>query len=499
MPTPRTPALALALALLAGGWSAAAPAQAAAEAPLVRSTDPGADRLRAVGSLVSAEGSHCTATVVTGPGQVSAEADALVVTSGHCVSGRLGTNEVLVDQEPAEGWSFTPAYFADTVAQHRRVGVRKVRYATMKSLDMAVVQLTVSYADLAAQRIRPFRLDPRAATPGTRVELAHIPVMIDSEERYLRRSLCTGGDRYDLVEHVWYWPRGWVNDCAGVHGGSSGSPVLVAGTDRIAAVLNTTVEPDYSGACYLGRPCELTPTAPRMRTGASYASGLEAVAGCFTADRFDPRAAGCRLPHPRPLELSNRNPYTRSTVTDPEGTVRPARWKLELKATGASHARIKTGPAASTDCAAPDGYGPVFALADRPVFEEPVDRRENLYLACVVAGPGARPGSGWQPYTEATMGLLRVDDTPPTVRPVISVHESDDSYRVDPIFQTWEITGYLVKHGPKAGTDCASSDGYRTYIRIPTTLDKAKGPWRFCAIGLDYADNPTPPAVRDLA
>jgi hypothetical protein len=51
----------------------------------------------------------------------------------------------------------------------------------------------------------------------------------------------------------------------------------------------------------------------------------------------------------------------------------------------------------------------------------------------------------------------------------------------------------VYKLGPFADTDCAEPAGYRPFVASPFTVRKTGVPLRFCAIGADLADNPTPP------
>nr|BFF02170.1 trypsin-like peptidase domain-containing protein [Streptoalloteichus tenebrarius] len=471
-------------------------------APLLRSTDPAAKRFRAVGRLVNNDGVHCTATVVAGDGQVRPNARALVVTNGHCVTDQLTTNEVRVDQSTEQGsaaWRFTPAYFVDTVDQHRAFGVARVRYATMKAVDVAVVELDTTYGELAGIDVRPLRLDGRTPRAGEAVEVAHAPFNdLPEDQQFLRLSRCRARGVVNVAEDPWLWTGAVANDCAGIVGGSSGSPMVRAGDDRVVALLNTTVEPGYSGECMLGRPCEAGKDGVTARQGRSYAIPARALAGCLTGDQFTPGVPRCELDPGQKLTVTQQLGVTRSSVTRADGTSSPARWQAALGGDGVRYARVKVGPFGTTDCADPAGYGPVFALADRPVFDDPLPRGENLYVLCAVGGPGPVAGRGWQPYRFASLAAVRVDDTPPTVEPVVDVWETEESWSVNPIFQIWEITGYEIKYGPRATTDCADPAGYRPYRRIPTFLAKKDAPWRFCAVGLDHADNRTAPKVVDL-
>ncbi|GGM47749.1 trypsin [Longimycelium tulufanense] len=500
----RSSALVAATALVGGLLGLATPAHAeqGEHAPLLYSTDPVAARFHATGRLVNPNGVHCTATVVAGEGKVRADAKALIVTNGHCVSDSMGTNEVRVDSSAEEGranWRFTPAYFIDTKDEHRTFGVKQVRYATMKSVDVAVIELDTTYGELAKIDVEPMRLDAETPKSGSPVELVHAPLNgTPPGETYLRYSKCQVGAPTNVAEGQWLWHDSLPNNCKGIKGGSSGSPMVRADKDRIVALVNTTVERGYLGECMLGRPCEAKPDGVVAKEGMSYAIRVAPFAGCFVGGSFDLRAPRCQLDPGQRITTTDYTLATKSKVPQQDGGLAPARWKTELDGKGFTHAQAKVIPFGAGSCADPKGYGKVFSLQDRPVFDDPVPQRENFYVLCVVAGPSPKYGEGWQPHRFASMDGLRVDDTPPTVETKLDVWEMDEGWRVDPIFRPWEITGYEIKYGPRDKTDCADPEGYRPYFRIPTYLKKSEAPWRYCAVGLDHADNKTKPKVLDL-
>ena len=98
----------------------------------------------------------------------------------------------------------------------------------------------------------------------------------------------------------------------------------------------------------------------------------------------------------------------------------------------------------------------------------------------------------------AAFVVLQVDDTPPVVEPDLSAVESDDGYRVEPIFATPELSDYQVKIGRFSSTDCADPRGYVRYRRIPIEVAVAELPASVCVIGYDLADNASEPARFEL-
>lgn len=56
-----------------------------------------------------------------------------------------------------------------------------------------------------------------------------------------------------------------------------------------------------------------------------------------------------------------------------------------------------------------------------------------------------------------------------------------------------EITAYVFKFGSMADVTCPDASGYRPFVASPFAIRKTGAAVRFCAIGMDLADNPTPP------
>ncbi|WP_340614412.1 hypothetical protein [Xenorhabdus thailandensis] len=112
-------------------------------APLMKSTDPGAEKFRTVGKFNGT--SHCTATLISGENVPNEDTPALILTAGHCVDSNVGTNDVIVDQPAPEFWRYTPDYFIDKKEELSPIKVNRILYSTMKYEDIAVLQLDATY------------------------------------------------------------------------------------------------------------------------------------------------------------------------------------------------------------------------------------------------------------------------------------------------------------------------------------------------------------------
>lgn len=475
------------LALISLGYGMAA---IAGEASLLPSSSDA--RYHAVGKLVAAR--HCTAALVAGSDTPDADRPALLLTSAHCVlddAFKDGAREVIVDSEAGEGWSFTPAYFQDSQADHRPIDVRRVRYATMKGVDMAVVELGATYGDFTAAGIQPLVVASPHIIGDLPIELVHIPQTgVVTEDQFLRLSTCQAGEPVRLFEGPRFLTQESRTDCAGVSGGSSGSPALREGSSEVMGVMGTMVDPRFDG-CGEDRPCELTGREPVSHTGASY---LSLAAPFMAAFRADGSWDGAALDPGDGVKLGRRVPqFTRSQIEE-EGSPIPAPWGVIVD-DRTRWVRYKQGDAATIDCASAEGYSaPVYA-AERPWENQPLDQGEGAYALCVLGQKGI--DNDWQAPEHASVTLRVIDDTPPTAAPEVAIREdTEDSWTVELV--AGYVPPYLVKVGKIADTDCGDEQKYRSmdtpFIRLP----KAKAPFRICVKAKDQAGNVSPAGFRDF-
>lgn len=356
------------------------------------------------------------------------------------------------------------------------------------------MELTATYGELAALGIHPMRLGANEPAPGAPIDLVHVPAIdVPEEKQFLRHSSCHADAPQSIVEgtHPWRWTATVPNDCAGVAGGTSGSPVFLQGTAEIIAILNTTVTPGLRG-CGFGRPCELREDnllVPREETSYAIPTGRIARAlrndGSLDIDLLDDG---------RGITLT-RTPFywTSQRVEQFEGEEVPARWNLHIEK-GFDLVRYKTGPANAIDCAEIAGYSAPLPVDSQPLLKLPVPSEDGIYAACVIGGSA---GGVWQSPAHATVRLRQIDNTPPTVAPLITTRDLIERREVRPGFVLWELVSLFVKHGPAALVDCEQREGYVPDIRTRWyTVDESQ-PWRFCAFGTDEAGNPGPPATYE--
>jgi hypothetical protein len=167
----------------------------------------------------------------------------------------------------------------------------------MKAVDLAIVELQASWAELEAVGLKPLPQAAKTAPAGLPIRTVGAPLgPFPSEEQFLREALCVEETRAAIVEWYWTWFDTHRNSCADIHEGSSGSPVMNT-QNEVYAVLNTTSATGISDSCYLGNPCEMQRPGAFMVANKNYAIDIVGLQECFENQSLVFRA-DCPLPGP---------------------------------------------------------------------------------------------------------------------------------------------------------------------------------------------------------
>ncbi|MDX7992080.1 trypsin-like serine peptidase [Xenorhabdus littoralis] len=465
-------------------------------APLMKSTDPDAEKYRTVGKFNGE--SHCTATLISGENTPGTDTPALILTAGHCVNSNVGTNDVIVDQ-PAPGfWQYTPDYFVDKKDSFSPIKVKHILYSTMKYEDVAVLQLDATYGDLAKKGYHPLKLKKNLQMKHQSIVLTHIPIMdaVSSENPYLRKSECNITGKSPVLYEggsPWIWSPVFSVNCAGVVGGSSGSPVFEEGKNDVIGVLNTTTTPGMTG-CGGNRPCIIEDNKGVPEEGASYFIPVDNIANAITTDnkldlsKLDNNSGN----------VLEKNPFWAPFVSqsiDPRNGEK-AKWNVAIKEdANVKNIRYKTGLISDVDCTTESGYGTPVSASQKPLENLLVPEEEGIYKLCVI---NQNNDGQWQNTKEASVMLREIDNTPPSIKPTLSKNDhGSDRWYVTIQSAPYELSSLSVKYGPKASTNCDDKTDYSPLWR-PISLAKSEGPWRVCAYGADLAQNAGPINVLDI-
>ncbi|WP_409469983.1 S1 family peptidase [Streptomyces sp. HC307] len=233
--------------------------------------------------------SNCSGSVVRMPDSEDND-PALVMTNGHCLeSGFPGPGEVVVDQASSRSFGLLNS----SGARIATLRANKIAYSTMTDTDVAIYQLTTTYAQISSSYgISPLTLSDTRPAAGTAISVV---------SGYWKRiyNCSIDGFAHSLKEADWTWKDSvrYTSACDTI-GGTSGSPVVDQSTGRVVAVNNTGNEDGER--CTMNNPCEVDANGNvTVRQGINYAQQTHQLAACFGIDnKLDLSASGCTLPKP---------------------------------------------------------------------------------------------------------------------------------------------------------------------------------------------------------
>jgi V8-like Glu-specific endopeptidase len=231
--------------------------------------------------------SNCSGSVVKTSRSLPTD-PALVMSNGHCVK-LMAAGEVIVDQ--ASTRTFT---LLDSTGQRSLGTLRatKIAYATMTDTDVSFYQLNQTYSQVEALGTRALELSAAHPVAGSDIRVV---------SGYWKRiySCRADGFAYRLREGNWTWKDSvrYTASCNTI-GGTSGSPVVDAGSGKVVGVNNTMNESGQR--CTQNNPCEVDQAgAVTIRRGIGYAQETYNAVPCIGAgSKITLTAAGCALPRP---------------------------------------------------------------------------------------------------------------------------------------------------------------------------------------------------------
>ena len=215
---------------------------------------------------------------------------ALVFTNGHCVeTGFTPAGQYISHKASSRRMNLmnSDASTAGTVR------ATEIVYSTMTKTDLTIYKLGISYADILSKyNVHPLTLS--SAHPALQQ-----PIEIVSG--YWQRGYACKVDSFipHMKEDQWGWEDSIRYSHPGCEtiGGTSGSPVILAGTRTMVAINNTGNE---SGAqCTINNPCEVDVNGKITSIrGNAYAQQTYWVYSCLnTAGDLDLTVQGCNLLH----------------------------------------------------------------------------------------------------------------------------------------------------------------------------------------------------------
>jgi hypothetical protein len=466
-----------------------------------------------------------------------AEAKAYAVTSARCV-GQTDPTTVMAGQDltdvSVEFNVFAPlstAKQADLV----KAPIDAVEWASVRGTDLAVLRLGATYGELAGRGVRP--IDPVAASEeGAEILIAGVPIEgIEPNQQYLRGSRCQVGETSDILEEGLLAHDAQGSDCAGILGGSQGSPVFNPAGEAVAMVTTTTIGATEKTECALGLPCQVSDDGRiTVKENTSYMLPVAALARCFAKGVFT-LSGDCALEDPASVLPARAV----ASVARPGSTVEiQLEGELPEGFSSTASIEVKQAKLGTMDCAEPEGWlgaAEAAALAAADAGDVEVAGSPSATPAASEGtGPGASADPVASPSAGAELGSGEVEPTPaglwsyPVILPtdegftLVCVGSADQpteiviradgtapdpgtialtttkvegGVQVEPVFDPPELTAFRWVSGPVDSIDCATAEGYVEYRRVPATIQAADLPSTVCVIGIDEAGNESKPAA----
>lgn len=410
----------------------------------------------------------------------AAEGAAYAVTNGHCVG--IDDSTSVLAGSPRRGASVEFNAFASEGADGSDLvatPVEQVAWASMRWTDTAVLRLGTTYGELAGRGIDPIRAAP-PSEEGAQILVAGVPVAgIPADQQFLRGSRCQVGATTDVIEHTWMWVDMRATDCAGILGGSSGSPAFNPAGEAVGMVNTTTIGAPDGHACSLGQPCEVREGGVATEADTTYLLPVDALALCFPDGRF---ALGGQCPLEDPAGVVPAAAEVR--VAKPGTQVELA---LGPGAPGNVLVSDKSGSPADVDCADVDGWSPPRPVDDWTLTVTLPDS-DAWVLVCV--------GSPSQP----TPVLIESDGTAPDPGDIeLTQVAGEGVVRVEPVLDPPDQSQFLWASGPSGSIACATAEGYTQYRGIPAFIEADDLPATVCVVAIDEAGNRSIPATFTVA
>ncbi|GAA2439151.1 serine protease [Actinomadura vinacea] len=233
--------------------------------------------------------SNCSGSVVRGPRSRDGD-KALVLTNGHCLeTGMPGARQVIIDRPSARTFKLLDPTGRKELGT---LAATRIEYATMTDTDVTVYRLSSTYADIRRKYgISALRLSLDRPRAGTQIRVV---------SGYWKKiySCKIDGFVYRMREADWTWKDAirYTPECETI-GGTSGSPIVDAGSRQVVGVNNTGNE---SGErCTLNNPCEVGKDGKvTVRKGTNYGQQTYLLARCLGVGNDVVLGGSCALPRP---------------------------------------------------------------------------------------------------------------------------------------------------------------------------------------------------------
>lgn len=233
--------------------------------------------------------SNCSGALVRYEASIDDD-QAMVLTNGHCnEKGFIEPNAFIMNAESNRGFAVLEPSSGRSMGT---VTAEKIIYATMTKTDVTLYRLTSTFRQIFEKfHVRPLTLSSHVAPVGQPIEIVsgYWKRGYACEIEYLVDTLKE--DAWTFKNSIRYTRPG----CLTIHG-TSGSPIIASGTDRVVGINNTGS--DDGEKCTMNNPCEVDADGKIIaEKGVSYGQQIELFYSCLDSQtRFDLKLPTCRLP-----------------------------------------------------------------------------------------------------------------------------------------------------------------------------------------------------------
>jgi V8-like Glu-specific endopeptidase len=233
--------------------------------------------------------SNCSGSIIQFEGAADTD-HAVIMTNGHCYEDGMPDPGQVIQNEPS---SRTFSVLNSGGSSLGRVHATEVIYSTMTKTDVTLYRLQETYADIRSQyNVRPFTLASQHPAIGTSINVisGYWKQGYSCQVEFFVHELDEAG--YHMFDSIRYSRPG----CE-VIGGTSGSPIIAAGTRNVIGINNTGNEDGEK--CTMNNPCEIDEQGNVTAVlGYSYGQETYLIYSCLNAQHeLDLNKQGCMLAH----------------------------------------------------------------------------------------------------------------------------------------------------------------------------------------------------------
>jgi hypothetical protein len=215
---------------------------------------------------------------------------AMVLTNGHCNENGMPDPGTFTLNVPSNREFVVLS--AEGAKALGTISAEKILYSTMTKTDITMYRLKLTYRDIFTKfAVHPLTLSSKLGDPGSNIEVI---------SGYWKRGYACSIEYYvDTLKEAGWTMRNSIRysrpGCE-IIGGTSGSPIVMAGSRTMIGINNTVNE--NGETCTMDNPCEVSRDGTVTATkGVGYGQQTALIYSCLDSQlRLDLSLSTCRLP-----------------------------------------------------------------------------------------------------------------------------------------------------------------------------------------------------------